>query len=176
MLFLPETRMEKPKPGNISIISQSGAVMAIFLDWLAKENIGVAKGVSYGNRIDIDEADLIQYLAYDEETKVILVYIEGLDENKGKKFIQACRFAVLQKPIIVVKGGKTEASSKAVISHTGAMAGSYSVYKAAFKQAGVIEAENIQEMFDMAKALVMQPLPAGKYVQVILLTSRIFQD
>jgi acetyl coenzyme A synthetase (ADP forming)-like protein len=167
MLFLPETRMEKPKPGNISIISQSGAVMAIFLDWMAKENIGVAKGVSYGNRIDIDEADLIQYLAYDEETKVILVYIEGLDESKGKKFIQACKFTALQKPIIVVKGGKTEASSKAVMSHTGAMAGSYSVYKAAFKQAGVIEAENIQEMFDMAKALAMQPLPAGKNVAVI---------
>ena len=173
MLFLPETRMEKPKPGNISIISQSGAVLAIFLDWMAKENIGVAKGVSYGNRIDIDEGDLLYYLAYDEDTKVILSYIEGLDENKGQKFIQAARFASYQKPIIAVKGGKTEVSRKAVASHTGAMAGSYEIYKAAFKQAGIIEAENIQEMFDMAKALVMQPLPQGENVAVITNTGGI---
>ncbi len=166
-LFFPETRIEKPKQGNVSIISQSGAVMAILLDWFARENIGIAKGVNFGNRIDVDEAELLYYLTYDEETKVILVYIEGLEENKGKKFMDACRFALFHKPVIVLKGGKTEASSKAVISHTGAMSGSYTIYRAAFRQAGVLEADNVQEMLDMAKALVMQPLPEGKNVAVI---------
>ncbi len=166
-LFFPETRIEKPKPGFVSIISQSGAVMAILLDWFARENVGIAKGVNFGNRIDIDEAELLYYLTYDEETKVILVYVEGLEENKGKKFMEACKFAAFHKPVIVLKGGKTEASSKAVMSHTGAMSGSYTIYRAAFKQAGALEANDVQEMLDMAKALLMQPLPEGKNVAVI---------
>jgi len=166
-LFIPDTRMEKPKPGHISFLSQSGALLTMFLDWMSKENLGVAKGISYGNRVDIDEADLIYYLTFDDQTKVILIYLEGLDEGKGKKFIEACRFASLHKPIIVVKGGKSSLGAKAAISHTGVLAGDYEIYKAAFKQANVIEARTLQEMIDMAKALIMQPLPLGNRVAVI---------
>ena len=166
-LFFPDTRMEKPKPGHISFISQSGAMLAMFLDWAAKENIGIAKAVNLGNRVDVDESDFILYLTFDEETKVILLYLEGLEEGKGRKFIEACRFAAFHKPIIAVKGGKTESGSKAVLSHTGAMAGNYNIYKAAFKQANVIEAKDFQEMIDMAKALVMLPLMAGNRIAVI---------
>jgi acyl-CoA synthetase (NDP forming) len=115
----------------------------------------------------VDEADFILYLTFDEETKVILLYLEGLDEDKGRKFIEACRFAAFHKPIIAVKGGKTESGSKAVLSHTGAMAGTYNIYKAAFKQANVIEAKDFQEMIDMAKALVMLPLMASNRIAVI---------
>jgi acetyl coenzyme A synthetase (ADP forming)-like protein len=166
-LFFPDTRMEKPKPGHISFVSQSGVMLAMFLDWAAKENIGIAKAVNLGNRVDVDESDFILYLTFDEETKVILLYLEGLEEGKGRKFIEACKFAAFHKPIIAVKGGKTESGSKAVLSHTGSLAGNYNIYKAAFKQANVIEAKDFQEMIDMAKALVMLPLMTGNRVAVI---------
>ncbi len=163
-LFLPSEKLGRPRKGSISFISQSGAVGSIVLDWMSGKGYGVSKFVSYGNAVDVNETDLINYLAQDKTTKVICAYLEGV--KNGKKFMNAVRRAVKKKPVIVLKGGRTEAGSKAVASHTGSMAGSDRVYDAAFKQSGAIRAGSMVEMFDYARAM-MQPLPKGNKVQVI---------
>jgi acetyl coenzyme A synthetase (ADP forming)-like protein len=164
-IFNPAYKLERPKPGNISFISQSGATMSIILDWMSMKGYRACKFVSYGNASDVDEGDLISYLVEDPETKVICVYFEGVDE--GRRFYEISRRNSKKTPIVVLKGGITEAGGKAVSSHTGSLAGSAEVYKAAFKQAGLIEAEDLEQIFDFARVLSTQPLPQGNRVQII---------
>jgi acetyl coenzyme A synthetase (ADP forming)-like protein len=166
MLFLSQKRMKRPKLGSISFISQSGAVGSTILDWLAEENVGISKFVSYGNAVDVDECDLIEYLAKDKDTKVITMYLEGI-KAPGKKFMKVIRKVSKKKPIIVLKAGKTEKGTKAVASHTGSLAGSAKIYSAAFKQTGIVEAYSWEELFDFAKAFATQPLPRGDKLAII---------
>ncbi|MCM8830245.1 MAG: acetate--CoA ligase [Candidatus Omnitrophica bacterium] len=157
--------IEIPPKGKISFITQSGALGTAVLDWAVKEDIGLSKFVSFGNMADISETDLIEYFGKDPDTSVILLYMEGLKD--GKKFIEIARKLAMKKPIIMVKAGKSAAGSKAVSSHTGSLAGSENAYNAALKQAGVIRANSVQELFDYAMAFSSQPEPKGRNVAVV---------
>lgn len=165
-VFLPRARMNRPKAGKIAFISQSGAVGTTIMDWLAEEGVGVSKFVSYGNAMDVTEADLIEYLADDPQTKVIAAYIEGI-KSHGKRFVTALKRASRKKPIIFLKSGKTEKGSHAAASHTGSLAGSARIYSTAFHQFGAIEAQDWEELFDFAKAFAMQPVPRGDRLLIV---------
>ncbi len=164
-LFLPEYRLRRPKPGAISFISQSGAVGSAILDWASMMEYGVGKFVSYGNAMDVDETDLLAYLAEDPDTKVIVLYLEGVHD--GRKFFEAAKKYAAKKPVIVLKGGMTEEGGKAAGSHTGSLAGTAQVYEAVFRQTGLVQAETIQDLFDYARTFLNEPAPRGKRVQII---------
>ncbi|MEM3154557.1 MAG: CoA-binding protein [Candidatus Woesearchaeota archaeon] len=164
MLFLPKERLQRPKPGVISFISQSGATGSAVLDLAAYENYGFAKFISYGNAANVDESDLLEYLSKDPDTKVICMYIEGA--HNGRKFLETAKKC--KKPIIIVKGGVTEAGSKAAKSHTGALAGSAEIYYGAFKQANIVIAHKLEELFEFAKLFEkVKVRAAGERVHVI---------
>lgn len=175
MLFLPETKIlttgeevvatPRPIPGNIAIVTQSGAFGVSALDYLTGRQIGVSKFVSFGNKCDVDEAEMLQYLLYDEETRVILLYVE--DIKSGRNFIKVAKEVSKKKPVIALKSGRTEAGARAAASHTGAMAGSDRIYDAVFVQTGILRVKDMEEFFDAGKALAMQPPAAGKNVGVI---------
>ncbi|MFB6470303.1 MAG: acetate--CoA ligase family protein [Vulcanisaeta sp. AZ3] len=166
--FLPEDRMGRPRPGPIALISQSGAVAGAILDWAARRNIGVGLAVNYGNKLDVNESELLEYFMRDDRVRVIVMYMEGLKyPGEGKKLLDAMKEVVNVKPIVVYKAGRTKAASGAVKSHTAALAGNYEIYHAMLKQAGVVEADNLTDAFDMAKALATQPLPRSNRVLVI---------
>jgi acetyl coenzyme A synthetase (ADP forming)-like protein len=163
--FLPRYKLERPGEGSIAFISQSGALGSVVLDWMSMKGYKISKFISYGNASDVDEADLIEYLANDRKTKVICAYFEGVSD--GRKFYDTVRKVANRKPVIALKGGKTSEGNRAVSSHTGSLAGQAEIYSAAFGQSGVIEAENLEEIFDFARVLSTQPVPKGNRVQVI---------
>ena len=162
-LFLPQRKLTRPKPGVISFISQSGAVGSAVLDLLAAEQFGFAKFISYGNGTNVTETDLLEYLGKDPQTKVICLYIEGIKD--GRHFMEVAQ--KIKKPIIAIKGGRTEHGAKATLSHTGSLAGSYEIYKGAWKQSRIVIADSLQEVFDIARLFEKLPKPEGKRVQVI---------
>lgn len=163
--FLPRYKLERPGKGSIAFISQSGALGSVVLDWMAMKGYRISKFISYGNAVDVDEADLLEYLSKDKNTKVICAYFEGIKE--GRKFYEIAKKVSKKKPVIVLKGGKTYEGTKAVSSHTGSLAGSSVICSAVFKQAGVIEAKDLEQIFDFARVLSTQPRPKGKRVQII---------
>jgi len=165
MLFLPKDRMKRPPEGAISFITQSGAVGSAMLDDIAFEGVGISKFVSYGNAIDINELELLEYFAKDLGTRAIAAYIETLHD--GNRFIEVCKRIVKSKPIVALKAGKTAKGGEAVLSHTGALAGPTEVYSAAFRQAGVIEAKTTEELFDFSKALATQPALRSNKIAII---------
>lgn len=154
-----------PGKGSTSFMSQSGALMAAILDWSVGEGFGFAKMVSLGNKLDVDEIDLLEAWAQDPDTKVILGYLEGIAD--GPRFIETAKKVTKQKPVVIIKSGTTAAGSRAISSHTGTLAGSDEAYRAAFKQAGVIRATSVEELFDYAFALSNQPLPAGEGIAIV---------
>ncbi len=164
-MFLPTYKLSKPKIGGVSFVSQSGAVGSTVLDMIAKEGFGLSKFISYGNAAHIDEVDIIDYLMHDEETKVIVMYIEGV--KHGREFFEIARKATLKKPIVVIKGGQTAAGAQAASSHTASLAGSYESYDAMFRQAGFSIAKDLSELVYLAKIFASEPLPNGKRVAVI---------
>jgi len=175
MLFLPETKVlttgdevvatPRPMHGSIAVVTQSGAFGVAALDYLAGRQIGVSKFVSFGNKCDVDEAEMLHYLLYDDKSKVILLYVE--DIKSGREFIKVAGNVTEQKPIVALKSGRTKAGARAAASHTGAMAGSDQIYDAAFRQAGILRAKDMEEFFDAGKALAMQPPAAGKNIGII---------
>ncbi len=164
-VFLPRYKLGRPKPGSIAFITQSGAVGSVVIDWMSRKGYRISKFVSYGNAVDVDEADLMDYLVKDRKTKVICAYFEGVSE--GRKFFEITKNMAGEKPIIILKGGVTSAGTKAVSSHTGSLAGSSEVYSAAFRQAGIIQADDMEELFDFARTLSSQPKPEGDRIQII---------
>jgi len=162
-IFNPPDRQDRPPSGSIAFISQSGAFGAATLDWFSEAEIGLSKFVSYGNRIDIDEADLVDYLSTDEETDFIIIYMEGV--KYGRRFFEAAKRC--GKPMMAVKSGRTEEGASAATSHTASLAGRDKVYHGAFKQAGVIRARDIREMFNVAKAVSYQPVPRGDDIAIV---------
>ena len=167
--FLPEDKLKRPPKGSIGIISQSGALLSMWLDWMALKGLGISRAISYGNKVDVDDVDLLEYLEKDPETKVILLYIESIKEGRGRRFLEVARRVSRKKPIIVLKGGRTAKGMAAASSHTGALAGSYEVYRTVFKQAGIIEVDSMEEMFDVAKALLyLKPLKGNR---ILILTN-----
>jgi acyl-CoA synthetase (NDP forming) len=165
--FLPEYRCGRPKPSNvanISLVSQSGAFAAAISDWTAELGLGISKLISLGNKCDVDDDDLLCYLGEDSTTQVICYYTEGYDQDKGRTFFETAKTVTPNKPILVVKSGRGQKAKAASMSHTGSLAGSDNVADAAYKQAGIIRPDNFEEMFDMAKALAMQPPAKGDRV------------
>jgi acetyltransferase len=154
-----------PKSGNIAFISQSGALGSAILDVAVHENIGFSNFVSVGSMIDVDFGDLIDYFGTDLQTRSILMYIEGLTD--GRKFMSAARHFARTKPIIVVKAGRFGESAKAAASHTGSLTGEDLVYDAAFKRAGIVRVDEIEDLFNCAEVLGLQPLPKGPNLAII---------
>jgi acetyltransferase len=154
-----------PKSGNIAFISQSGALGSAIVDWANHENIGFSTFVSVGSMIDVDFGDLIDYFGSDAKTKSIIMYIEGITD--ARKFMSAARHFARTKPIIVVKAGKFSESAKAAASHTGSLSGEDDIYDAAFKRAGIVRVEGINDLFNAAEVLGTQPLPKGSRLAII---------
>ena len=160
--FQVQERMVRPKAGPIAILSQSGTVAAAVLE--AIEPAGVSKLASYGNRVDVDEADLLAYLAHDGETHVIAIYVEGLAD--GRKFVRAAS-QLRDKPVVVFKGGHSQRAARASLSHTGFFGGSYGVARGAFQQAGMIVVDSIEELSAASLALALQPVARGGRIAMI---------
>lgn len=164
-LFNPREKMERPKKGGISVVCQSGSVGSIILDTMAKENYGLRRFISYGNATGLDESDFIDYLGKDEKTKVICLYIEGI--QNGEKFLETCKKASKKKPIIAIKSGVSAKGAEAVKGHTGILAGKAEIYRGAFKQAGVLQVSTIEGMLDCARIFERSKPTKGGRVLVI---------
>lgn len=154
-----------PEKGGIGFFSQSGALCLAVLDRALPDDIGFSKFISMGNKADIADTDIVLALAEDPNTKVILGYIEGV--NDGRRFMKVASEVSKKKPVIILKSGVTSSGAKAASSHTGALAGRESAFHAAFKQSGVIEAHSIGELFNYAIAFANQPLPEGPNIAII---------
>jgi acyl-CoA synthetase (NDP forming) len=155
----------RPRRGAVSLISQSGNIGTQMLGWGEKFAVGFNKYVSSGNEGDLRCEDYLDFLGRDPETRVILLYIEGLDD--GREFLTKARNISPHKPIIAFKGGRTEAGTRAAKSHSGAMAGVKEVYEAAFRQAGVLWASTTEEMLELSAAFSSLPLPRGNRVGIL---------
>lgn len=153
----------KARKGNLSLISQSGALGIGMIHLANNEFVGISKIIGVGNKIDIDDDDLIDYFAQDPDTKVVGLYIEAVKD--GRKFMNSVKKC--KKPVLVVKAGRSEAGARATASHTGSMAGSDKIYEAAIKQAGGIRCRDVVELFDMARALAGQPTARGNRIGII---------
>jgi len=153
------------RPGPLALVSQSGNFGTYILNRGIEKGTGFSKYVSSGNEADITIEDYLQYLADDDETKVICAYIEGIKD--GRRFFELASSITRKKPIVVMKVGKTAEAARAVLSHTGALAGSDAVHDAVFRQCGVIRVDEVDELLDAAAALVRQPLPRGRRVGIM---------
>ncbi len=156
---------EMPLTGNLAFVSQSGAICSAILDMAFKERIGFSYFVSIGSMLDLDFGDMINYLGNDPSTKSILLYIESL--MNFRKFMSAARSVSRVKPIIVLKSGRSPAGANAAASHTGAMVGEDAVYDAAFKRAGIVRVDTIEELFDCAELMAKQPRPRGPRLAIL---------
>lgn len=153
------------RPGNVAFISQSGALMTAVLDWSFKEQVGFSAFVSIGSMLDVNWGDLIDYLGDDPKTNSIVIYMESIGD--ARSFLSAAREVALNKPIIVIKAGRTEAAAKAAASHTGSLTGSDEVLDAAFRRSGVLRVGSISDIFSMAEVLGKQPRPQGPRLTII---------
>jgi acetyltransferase len=154
-----------PPKGSIAFLSQSGALCGGIIDWTIGRGIGFSRFLSVGNEADVNETDVIPYLAADDATRVITLYLE--DVKGGPAFVDALRDAAARKPVLALKAGRTASGQAATASHTGALAGAHAAFRAACKQTGVIEVEGIQALFNGALALAYQPLPAGNRIAIL---------
>jgi acyl-CoA synthetase (NDP forming) len=159
-----EIDFDKTYEGGISIIAQSGVLGIMYLEWGSSQMMGFSKAITLGNKIDVDEVDMLEYLENDPDTKVIALYLEGT--KRGKDFFNILK--KMTKPIIILKNGRSDTGSNAVTSHTGSMAGNDRIYDAVFDQnPGIFRVNNFYEMFNIAQVFSMQPLPKGKNVAII---------
>jgi len=154
-----------PSRGPVSMFSQSGNVGVQMLAWGANEGVGFEKFVSSGNEADLTCVDYLRYFAQDNDTRVILGYLEGIEP--GSDFLPTAREISRKKPVIIFKGGRTNAGGKAAASHTGSMAGSAIIFRSAFRQAGLLQVKTSQALLDCAKAFSNYPLPSGNRVGII---------
>jgi acyl-CoA synthetase (NDP forming) len=151
--------------GNVAVAAQSGGATIYVVHALTNHNVGISKAIGLGNRCNLDFDELVTYFGQDRDTDVIVLYVEGLEEPR--RLIKAAQQVTRRKPIVVYKAGRGEEMNKATLSHTGALAGKYELYKAAFHQAGMVVVDSITELVDVAKALAFQPAAAGNRVAVL---------
>ncbi len=164
-LFLPTYKLSKAQIGGVSFVAQSGAVGSTVLDLISEEGFGLSKFFSYGNAAQVDEVDILNYLMNDKETKVIVMYIEGI--KRGKEFIEIAKKVTKVKPVVVLKAGRTAAGVSAAHSHTASLAGSYEAHEAVFRQFGFTIANDVSELIYYAKIFAYEPMPAGGNVAII---------
>ncbi len=157
--FAPAT----PRKGSIGFISQSGALADSIIDWSLSSHYGFSKIISYGNSAMLGVNDFISYLSNDKDTKAIAIYLEGVEN--GRAFMDAVKKC--RKPVVVLKGGRTEQGNKAASTHTGSMTSSYDIYKAAFRQSGAIIANTVNELFEFARLLSIEPRCNGSSIGII---------
>lgn len=155
----------QPRPGEIALVSQSGAVAAAVIDWARGSGVGFSRIVSLGNQAGVNEADMLGSIADDNRTQVVTAYIEGVSD--GPAFLRAAIEVAKETPLVALKVGRSSSGAKAVASHTGALAGTEAAYDAAFRRAGILRASRLEEMLDWARALAWQPLPNGNRVAVL---------
>jgi len=156
---------DTPKKGHIAMISQSGAMLTGMMDYSMEQAFGFSCNISLGNKADLDEVDFIEFLADDENTKVILCYLESIED--GEKFLKIVPQAARKKPIVILKAGVSEAGARAASSHTGALAGSDIAYDLAFEKCGVIRANSIGDLFDFGEIFLYQPIPEKNSFAII---------
>ncbi|WP_245605469.1 acetate--CoA ligase alpha subunit [Thermodesulfobacterium hydrogeniphilum] len=154
-----------PPKGKISLFSQSGALGVALIDWAIENKFGFGKFISLGNKADLNECDFLEYFGNDPDTDIILGYIE--DVKNGKRFLEVAQRVAKIKPVIIIKSGATEAGARAASSHTGALAGSDRAFTEAFKKAGIIRVNGIQELFDIAEIFKVKKFPKGRRLLVI---------
>ena len=154
-----------PNPGNLALISQSGAIATGMVDWAAQRGLGFSGIISIGDQLDVDIADLLDYFALDRRTHAILLFVEAIKE--ARKFMSAARAAARIKPVVVVKSGRMAQGAKAAATHTGALAGSDAVYDAAFRRAGILRVSDLRELFDCAETLGRVEAPPGKRLAIL---------
>lgn len=169
MNLAPQTMMNStflkvtPKSGGIALVSQSGAICAALVEDASAQGIGFSAVISMGNKVDLNEVDMLKMLAEHDQTKVIVMYLE--DMTNGREFLRVCkqitRLAMAKKPVLVLKSGRSPEGAKAAMSHTGALMGSDEIYDALLTQAGAIRVDSMEELFDYATAFSKQPLPTG---------------
>jgi acetyltransferase len=157
--------MDEITPGRISIAAQSGVFGNILTDWAPSQALALGKLASIGNRADVDECDMLEYLGEDPETDVIVMYLESV--SNGRRFLDVARKASLAKPVLVYKSGETEAGKQATMSHTGSLSGADAVFDGVCRQAGITRAGDLVELFDMARAFAACPLPKGRRAAVV---------
>ena len=147
-IFLSKQKLKRPRQGSISFISQSGALGGMILDVASQKRYGLAKFISYGNAMNLNECDFLEYLKDDPETKVICLYVEQIKD--GKRFLDVAKKVSSKKPLIIFKGGTTGEGNKAALSHTGSLAGNAKIYEGIFKQVNAIQVENLEDLFFVA--------------------------
>jgi acetyltransferase len=153
------------RPGRVAFLSQSGALLTAILDWSVREEVGFSAFVSTGSMLDVGWGDLIDYFGDDPATRAIVIYMESIGDARA--FLSSAREVALTKPIVVIKAGRSEAASRAATSHTGALTGSDDVLDAAFRRAGVLRVNAIEEVFDLAEMLGKQPRPRGRRLTIV---------
>ena len=163
--YLYPTLETRPPAGRVAVVAQSGAIGGMVLAWAKQYRLGISKFVSYGNAADLNEIDLLRYLADDPETDVIALYVETV--GHGRRFMDALQTCTRRKPVVVIKAGRTGAGQRATLSHTGSMAGADRVYDAALRQSGALRVESVEEMFDACKAFVNLPRGLGRQVAIV---------
>ena len=160
-----EVAFDEIRPGNIGVIAQSGVFGNIVADWAPSQDLALSTLVTIGNRIDVDEADMLYHFGADERTDVIVLYLEGAKD--GRRFMQAARDVSLKKPVLIYKSGRTEVGKRATAYHTGSMSGDDVLYDAFFRQSGVVRASTFQELFDLARVFSREPLMKGPNISVV---------
>ncbi len=155
----------RPPAGKMAFISQSGAFGGAVLSWAEEQGVGISKFVSYGNRADLDEIELLPYLAGDAETSVVALYIESVSD--GRAFRQVVSEFTRVKPLVVIKSGRSKSGQRAALSHTGSMAGSDAVYEAVLAESGAIRVSSVEEMFDLCKGFTSLSCPKGNKIAIV---------
>jgi len=157
------------KPGGIGFVAQTGMFAGMMFQWIfSSQHFGLSKVIGLGNKADVADHDALEYLAQDEATRVVIMYLEGVKD--GRCFLESAERLVRSKPLVVIKGGKTEEGARAVHSHTGSMAGRDEIFEALFRQAGAIRVSDFEELLDFGKTFAYQPLPRGNRIAIVTLS------
>lgn len=165
--FMPLPKLRKG--GNVAFIAQTGLFAAASFWWiLTAEPFGLSKVMGLGNKSDVDDSEALEYLAHDEDTEVIAMYMEGVKD--GLRFLKAAQQAARKKPVLILKSGRTEVGMKASASHTGSLAINDEIFDAVCKKAGIIRVKDFEELMDLAKAFALQPLSKGNRLAIASMT------
>ncbi len=163
--FIPIEAIPK---GGVAFVAQTGLFLGVLLETiLSEEHFGISRVAGLGNKMDIDDSDVLEFLLEDEKTSIICYYVEGLKKGKARKFFEVAQKVTKKKPVLLVKAGVTDEGSKAAVSHTASLSGNDQLFSAMCKQAGIIRLTDLEEMVETAKALAFQPLPKGRKTAVV---------